>query len=110
MKILCIKDHVCSRINNFCERIGAITNPSFTVGRLNRREEDERLATTLEEGMKILCIKDHVCSRINNFCERIGAITNPSFTVGRLNRREEDERLAFLQFPENHCSCILYVL
>ena len=35
MKILCIKDHVCSSINDFRERIRAITNPSFVVGRLN---------------------------------------------------------------------------
>ena len=34
-KILCIKDHVHSSINNFRERIRAITNPSFMVGRLN---------------------------------------------------------------------------
>ena len=35
MKILCIKDHVRSSINDFRERIRAITNPSFAVGRLN---------------------------------------------------------------------------
>ena len=35
MKILCIKDHVHSSIYDFCERIRAITNPSFAVGRLN---------------------------------------------------------------------------
>ena len=35
MKILCIKDYVCSSINDFRERIRAITNPSFVVGRLN---------------------------------------------------------------------------
>ena len=37
MKILCIKDHVhvCSGINDFHVRIRAITNASFTVGRLN---------------------------------------------------------------------------
>ena len=35
MKILCIKDHVRSCINDFRERIRAITNPSFAVGRLN---------------------------------------------------------------------------
>ena len=35
MKILCIKDHVRSCINDFCERIRVITNPSFAVGRLN---------------------------------------------------------------------------
>ena len=34
-KILCIKDHVRSSINDFCERIRVITNASFTVGRLN---------------------------------------------------------------------------
>ena len=35
MKILCIKDHVRSSINDFRERIRAINNPSFVVGRLN---------------------------------------------------------------------------
>ena len=35
MQILCIKDHVRSCINDFRERIRAITNPSFAVGRLN---------------------------------------------------------------------------
>ena len=35
MKILCIKDHVRSSIIDFRERIRAITNPSFAVGRLN---------------------------------------------------------------------------
>ena len=35
MKILCMKDHVRSRINDFRERNRAITNPSFAVGRLN---------------------------------------------------------------------------
>ena len=35
MKILCIKDHVRSCINDFRERIRAITHPSFAVGRLN---------------------------------------------------------------------------
>ena len=35
MKILCIKDHVYSSINYVCERIRAITNPSFMVDRLN---------------------------------------------------------------------------
>ena len=33
---MCIKDHVRSSINDFCERIRAITNPSFAIGRLNR--------------------------------------------------------------------------
>ena len=52
------------------------------------------------------------------FHERIRAITNPSFAVGRLNWKKvkkedeevEDEQSAFLQFSENHCSCIFYVL
>ena len=35
MKILCIKDHIHSCINDFRERIRAITNPCFVVGRLN---------------------------------------------------------------------------
>ena len=35
MKILCIKDHVRSSINDFRERNRVITNPSFAVGRLN---------------------------------------------------------------------------
>ena len=35
MKILCIKDHVRSSINDSLERIRAITNTSFVVGRLN---------------------------------------------------------------------------
>ena len=35
MKILYIKDHVRSSINDFRERNRAITNPSFAVGRLN---------------------------------------------------------------------------
>ena len=35
MKILCIKDHVHSCINDFRERIRAITNPSFAVGRFS---------------------------------------------------------------------------
>ena len=35
MKILCIKDHVCSSINDFRERIRAIPDPSFAVGPLN---------------------------------------------------------------------------
>ena len=35
MKILCIKDHVRSSINDFREGNRAITNPSFAVGRLN---------------------------------------------------------------------------
>ena len=29
MKILCIKDHVCSSIEDFRERNRAITNPTF---------------------------------------------------------------------------------
>ena len=32
---ICIKDHVHSSINVFRERIRAITNPIFVVGRLN---------------------------------------------------------------------------
>ena len=35
MKILCIKDHVRSSINDFRERNRAITNFSLAVGRLN---------------------------------------------------------------------------
>ena len=35
MKILRAKDHVRSSINDFRERNRAITNPSFSVGRLN---------------------------------------------------------------------------
>ena len=35
MKILGINDHVRSSINDFRERIRAITNPSFAVGLLN---------------------------------------------------------------------------
>ena len=36
MKILCIKDHVRSSINDdFRERNRVITNPSFAVGHLN---------------------------------------------------------------------------
>ena len=35
MKILCIKNHVHSSINDFHERNRVITNPSFAVGRLN---------------------------------------------------------------------------
>lgn len=36
LKILLMKDHICSTINGFRERIGAITtNTSFEVGRLN---------------------------------------------------------------------------
>ena len=35
MNIFCIKDHVRSSINDFRERIRAITNTSFAVGRLN---------------------------------------------------------------------------
>ena len=33
IKILCIKDHVRSSINDFRVRNRAITNPSFAVGR-----------------------------------------------------------------------------
>ena len=54
--------------------------------------------------MKIMSIKDHVHSSINDFCEIIKAITNTSF-VGN-----EEEQLAFLQFSENHYSCVFYVL
>ena len=35
MNVLCIKDHVRSLVNGFRERIRAITNASFAVGRLN---------------------------------------------------------------------------
>ena len=35
MKILCIKDHVCSSINDFRERNRVISNLSFAVGHLN---------------------------------------------------------------------------
>ena len=42
MKILCIKDHVCSSINDIHERIRAITNASFVVGRLTKLEERRR--------------------------------------------------------------------
>ena len=35
MKILCIKDHVRSSVNNFRERIRVITNSGFAVGHLN---------------------------------------------------------------------------
>ena len=37
MKILCIKDHVHSSINDSRGRIRAITNPNFVVGCLNKR-------------------------------------------------------------------------
>ena len=33
MQILLIKDHIRSSINDFCERIRTITNPSFVVRR-----------------------------------------------------------------------------
>ena len=62
--------------------------------------------------MKILCIKDHVRSSINDFRERIRAITNPHGRPFELKKKEEDdddEQSAFLQFSENHCSCIIYV-
>ena len=36
---LCIKDPVCSSINDFRERIRAITNASFAVGRLTELKE-----------------------------------------------------------------------
>ena len=39
---MCIKDHVRSSINDFRERIRAITNPSFAVGRLHSPEEGHR--------------------------------------------------------------------
>ena len=35
MKILCIKDHVRSSINDSHERIRAITKTSFAIGYLN---------------------------------------------------------------------------
>ena len=51
--------------------------------------------------MKIMSIKEH--SSINDFCEIIRTITNASF-VGN------EEQSAFLQFSENHYSCLFYVL
>ena len=40
IKLLCIKNHVRSSINDFRERNRAIiTKPSFAVGRLNRRRK-----------------------------------------------------------------------
>ena len=53
--------------------------------------------------MKIMSIKDHVHSSINDFCEIIRAITNTSFV-------RNEEQSAFLQFSENHYSCVFYVL
>ena len=35
IKILCIKDDVCSSISDFRQRNRALTNASFTIGRLN---------------------------------------------------------------------------
>ena len=46
MKILCIKDHVRSSINDFCERIRAIPNPSFTF-ELNYKEKDDEQSAIL---------------------------------------------------------------
>ena len=60
--------------------------------------------TAYGEGMKIMSIKDHVHSSINDFCEIIKAITNTSY-VGN-----EEEQSAFLQFSENHYSCVFYIL
>ena len=40
--MLSIKDCVRSSINDFRERIRAITNPSFAVGRLNLRRKKMR--------------------------------------------------------------------
>ena len=36
---MCIKDHVRSSINDFRERIRAITNPSFAVGCLRKKKK-----------------------------------------------------------------------
>ena len=43
MKILCIKDHVCSSINDFHQRIRAITNPQFCDRsfELKKNKEDD---------------------------------------------------------------------
>ena len=49
--------------------------------------------------MKILCIKDHVCSSINDFREE---------DEEEEEEEEEDEQSAFLQFSENHRSCVFY--
>ena len=40
MKILCIKDYVCSCINNFCERIRAITNFCGRPFKLKKKEDE----------------------------------------------------------------------
>ena len=48
MKILFIKDHVRSSINDFRERIRVITNPSFAVGCLNRiRKKKKKMMNNL---------------------------------------------------------------
>ena len=61
--------------------------------------------TALGNGIKILLIKDHIHSSINVFCERIRAI-NASFAVGYL----KNEQSMVLQFSENHCTCVFYIL
>ena len=51
MKILCIKDYVCSNINGFWERIRDITTPSFDRGRLfeqKKEEEDDEQSVFFE--------------------------------------------------------------
>ena len=42
MKILCIKDHVHNSINDFHERVRAITNPTHSRSfELKKKEEEE---------------------------------------------------------------------
>ena len=59
--------------------------------------------------MKNLGIKDHVYSCINDFRERIRAICSRPFELKKKDEEEGGEQSAFLQFSENHCSCIFYV-
>ena len=61
VKILCIKDHVHSSINDFCERNKAINNPSFMVYRsfeLKKKEEND------DEQSAFFQFSDNHCSCI----------------------------------------------
>ena len=48
MKILCIKDHVRSSINDFRERIRAITNPGRPFEKEEEVEEDDEQSGFLQ--------------------------------------------------------------
>ena len=74
IKILCIKDHVRSSINDSRERMRAITNTSFVVGASTEEEDDEQLS--------VLQFSENYCSCV--FYLRIIALLEQAVCLKRL--------------------------